>query len=91
MVNQKLLLWLWIFVEAATAILLTPKKDLSWEKLRTELSSYWNRVRRKDGEETALISRAPQVVAPRVRNTARHRVSSKVCFAFRNNGAVLWF
>jgi hypothetical protein len=30
-----------VFGSVVTAILLTPKKDLSWEKMRTDLSSYY--------------------------------------------------
>jgi hypothetical protein len=81
------------FGSVVTAILLTPKKELSWEKMRTDLSSFWNRVRRRDSEDVALVSRAPQVQVARARNNnnngggARHRrsINNKVSFAFRDS------
>jgi transposase InsO family protein len=81
------------FGSVTTAILLTPKDEMKWEKMRTDLSAFWNRLRRKDQEEVALVSRAPQVQVARARNNnngggARHRRSNnnKVCFAFRDSG-----
>jgi hypothetical protein len=73
-----------IFGSVVTAILLTPKEKIGWEKMRTDLCTFWNRIRRKDGEEVALVSRAPR--ANGVNRGARHKRSNKVCFAFRNTG-----
>jgi hypothetical protein len=69
------------FGSVITAILLTPKDQIGWEKMRTDLSTFWNRIRRKDGEaeDVALVSRAPEA-----NRRARHSRSNKVCFAFRD-------
>jgi hypothetical protein len=52
---------------------------LVWEKLRTDLSSFLDRIRRKDDEDVALVGRAPQ----RGRGT---RPRSGVYFSFRDTG-----
>jgi hypothetical protein len=71
------------FGSVITAILLTPKDQIGWEKMRTDLSTFWNRICRKDGEaeDVALVSRAPEA-----NRGARHSRSNKVCFAFRDTG-----